>query len=217
MPPLEPSTTTSRTEKPPTRSWFGCRFRDWVDTLGIGHYVAHQARHTRATNLLRNGADLTHVKRYLGQVSEKMAEHYVHLWRRPAPGIRTTNTRPKMTTLRPHRRTVRRPARRSRCRAPRAGRPRPHRPEHQVQVRLQHVVDTAPESDVASITTTSIRRSISQTSSLRASARVVVGVEAVRILGAAEPSHKAFDEAGVDTAAALALFYNDAWEAATPR
>ncbi|MET8537534.1 tyrosine-type recombinase/integrase [Streptomyces sp. NPDC005065] len=80
-----------------------------MDTLDIGHYVAHQARHTRATNLLRNGANLTHVKRYLGQVSEKMAEHYVHLWRRPAPGIRTTNTRPKMTTLRPPRRTVRRP------------------------------------------------------------------------------------------------------------
>src|ERR1700677_131950 len=28
---------------------------------------------------LRNGATLAHVKRYLGQVSEKMAEHYVHL------------------------------------------------------------------------------------------------------------------------------------------
>lgn len=47
--------------------------------LGIGHYVAHRTRHTSATNLLRNGAYLTHVKRYLGQVSEKMAEHYVHL------------------------------------------------------------------------------------------------------------------------------------------
>ncbi|MFE2075704.1 tyrosine-type recombinase/integrase [Streptomyces misionensis] len=62
-----------------THSWFGCCFRDWVDTLDLGHYVAHQARHTLATNLLRNGANLTHVKRYLGQVSEKMAEHYVHL------------------------------------------------------------------------------------------------------------------------------------------
>ncbi|MEU7428794.1 tyrosine-type recombinase/integrase [Streptomyces sp. NPDC040750] len=62
-----------------THSWFGCCFRDWVDTLDLGHYVAHQARHTLATNLLRNGANLTHVKRYLGQISEKMAEHYVHL------------------------------------------------------------------------------------------------------------------------------------------
>ncbi|WP_331755818.1 hypothetical protein [Streptomyces sp. NBC_01643] len=31
------------------------------------------------TNLLKNGANLTHVKRYLGQVSDSMAEHYVHL------------------------------------------------------------------------------------------------------------------------------------------
>jgi hypothetical protein len=41
--------------------------------------VPHQARHSLATALLRNGATLSHVKRYLGQVSERMAEHYVHL------------------------------------------------------------------------------------------------------------------------------------------
>ena len=35
------------------------------------------------------------------------------------------------------------------------------------------------------------------------------GVEAVRILEAAEPSDEAFEEAGVDTAAALALVYDD--------
>ncbi|MFE9854937.1 NAD-binding protein [Streptomyces sp. NPDC005780] len=35
------------------------------------------------------------------------------------------------------------------------------------------------------------------------------GVEAVRILQAAEPSDEAFEEAGVDTAAALALVYDD--------
>ncbi|MFJ2090649.1 NAD-binding protein [Streptomyces sp. NPDC087901] len=35
------------------------------------------------------------------------------------------------------------------------------------------------------------------------------GVEAVRILQAAEPSYEAFEEAGVDTAAALALVYDD--------
>ena len=40
---------------------------------------AHQARHSLATSLLRAGASLTHIRRYLGQVSEKMAEHYVHL------------------------------------------------------------------------------------------------------------------------------------------
>lgn len=59
--------------------WFNNHFSDWIDSLDIGHVVTHQARHTLATNLLRNGANLTHVKRYLGQVSEAMAEHYVHL------------------------------------------------------------------------------------------------------------------------------------------
>ncbi len=59
--------------------WFWVRFRPWVDDLDLGHYVAHQARHTLATNLLRHGATLTHIRRYLGQVSERMAEHYVHL------------------------------------------------------------------------------------------------------------------------------------------
>ncbi|WP_225882386.1 site-specific integrase [Streptomyces aureocirculatus] len=59
--------------------WFGRAFRQWVNTLDIAHCVAHQARHTLATNLLKAGANLTHVKRYLGQVSERMAEHYVHI------------------------------------------------------------------------------------------------------------------------------------------
>ncbi|MER5615395.1 tyrosine-type recombinase/integrase [Streptomyces sp. NPDC002215] len=60
-------------------SWFHGAFRDWVDTLDIGHCVPHQARHTLATNLLKNGANLVQVKRYLGQVSDSMAEHYIHL------------------------------------------------------------------------------------------------------------------------------------------
>jgi integrase len=60
-------------------AWFTRHFRAWVDELGIGRCVPHQARHSLATALLRNGATLAHVKRYLGQVSEKMAEHYVHL------------------------------------------------------------------------------------------------------------------------------------------
>ena len=59
--------------------WFWRRFRGWVDALDLGHYVAHQARHTLATSLLRNGATLTHVRRYLGHVSDRMAEHYIHL------------------------------------------------------------------------------------------------------------------------------------------
>ena len=67
--------------------WFLPLFREWVRGLDIGDYVPHQARHTLATNLLRHGANLTHIKRYLGQVSEAMAEHYVHL----------ANTDPKLT------------------------------------------------------------------------------------------------------------------------
>ena len=59
--------------------WFNNNFRRWIDHLDIGVAVPHQARHTLATNLLRNGATLTHVKQYLGQVSQRMAEHYVHI------------------------------------------------------------------------------------------------------------------------------------------
>ncbi|WP_434597153.1 tyrosine-type recombinase/integrase [Streptomyces sp. A5-4] len=59
--------------------WFNRQFRDWIDSLTDIHVVTHQARHSLATNLLKAGANLSHVKRYLGQVSEAMAEHYVHL------------------------------------------------------------------------------------------------------------------------------------------
>ena len=62
-----------------THQWFYSRFRPWVDALDLGHCVPHQARHTLATSLLRHGATLTHIRRYLGQVSDRMAEHYVHL------------------------------------------------------------------------------------------------------------------------------------------
>jgi integrase len=64
---------------PLTRQWFYSQFRPWVDAMDLGHFVPHQARHTLATSLLRQGATLTHVRRYLGQVSDKMAEHYIHL------------------------------------------------------------------------------------------------------------------------------------------
>lgn len=60
-------------------TWFHQAFRSWLTGLDIGHAVPHQTRHTLATNLLKHGANLTHVKRYLGQVSEKMAEHYTHI------------------------------------------------------------------------------------------------------------------------------------------
>ncbi|WP_371098887.1 tyrosine-type recombinase/integrase [Streptomyces sanglieri] len=59
---------------------FNQRFKTWIDSLALGGaYVAHQARHTLATNLLRAGATLTHIRRYLGQLSERMAEHYVKI------------------------------------------------------------------------------------------------------------------------------------------
>ncbi|CAN3982970.1 tyrosine-type recombinase/integrase [Kitasatospora purpeofusca] len=61
-----------------TTSWFQNCFADWVGELDIKG-VPHQARHTLATNLIKAGANLVHVKRYLGHVSEAMAEHYVHL------------------------------------------------------------------------------------------------------------------------------------------
>src|SRR5258707_1825626 len=47
--------------------------------LAWAHGAPQRARHTLATNLLRAGASLTHIRRYLGQVSDRMAEHYVHL------------------------------------------------------------------------------------------------------------------------------------------
>jgi len=64
---------------PVTYQWFHRAFRQWVDELDIGRWVAHQARHTLATSLLRHGATLTHIRRYLGHVSDRMAEHYVQL------------------------------------------------------------------------------------------------------------------------------------------
>ena len=59
-------------------TWFQNGFANWVSELDI-RCVPHQARHSLATSLIRNGAKLSHVKRYLGHVSDAMAEHYVHL------------------------------------------------------------------------------------------------------------------------------------------
>ena len=79
-----------------------------MDELDIGRWVAHQARHTLATSLLRHGATLTHISRYLGHVSDRMAEHYIQL-----------------SPFRPGRRPAARVGRRARHRQPRqaAGRP----------------------------------------------------------------------------------------------
>jgi integrase len=52
-------------------------FRAWADSLDLGSAVSHQARHTMATNLLRAGATLAHVRRFLGHVSDRMAERYI--------------------------------------------------------------------------------------------------------------------------------------------
>jgi integrase len=56
--------------------WFHGSFRSWIGELDLGACVPHQARHTLATKLLAHGAGLHHIKRYLGQVSLRMAEHY---------------------------------------------------------------------------------------------------------------------------------------------
>ncbi|MEU6493915.1 tyrosine-type recombinase/integrase [Streptomyces sp. NPDC046984] len=71
--------TNRRGLKGVSYGWFSTLFSTWVKGLDLGKAVPHQARHTLATNLLKAGANLTHVKRYLGQVSEAMAEHYVHI------------------------------------------------------------------------------------------------------------------------------------------
>ena len=59
--------------------WFHKGFKEWIDSLDIGRQVPHQARHSLATSLLRAGASLSHIRRFLGHVSERMAERYVHL------------------------------------------------------------------------------------------------------------------------------------------
>jgi len=55
---------------------FNTQFAEWLDRLDLGGHVAHQARHTLATKLLAAGASLAHIRKYLGHVSDRMAEHY---------------------------------------------------------------------------------------------------------------------------------------------
>jgi integrase len=74
---LFPSATRSSGEtRPLAYTTFYRQFRVWVDGLDLGSCVPHQARHTLATRLLKHGATLAHIRQYLGQVSERMAEHY---------------------------------------------------------------------------------------------------------------------------------------------
>ncbi|WP_406515023.1 site-specific integrase [Streptomyces sp. NBC_00873] len=78
--PLFPSNQrNSDSRRPLSYQWFHRGFKAWINGLDIGRWVPHQARHSLATSLLRAGASLTHIRRYLGQVSERMAERYVHL------------------------------------------------------------------------------------------------------------------------------------------
>jgi integrase len=58
---------------------FSTSFRAWVVSLDLGGNVPHQARHTLATKLLAAGANLAHIRHYLGHVSDRMAEHYAHV------------------------------------------------------------------------------------------------------------------------------------------
>ncbi|MFJ7280628.1 tyrosine-type recombinase/integrase [Kitasatospora sp. NPDC098663] len=77
--PLFPSNQrNSDSRRPLSYQWFHRGFKAWINDLDIGGWVPHQARHSLATSLLRAGASLTHIRRYLGQVSERMAEHYVN-------------------------------------------------------------------------------------------------------------------------------------------
>jgi integrase len=63
-------------EEPISYRLFNAGFKGWLDSLDLGGHVAHQARHTLATKLLAAGASLAHIRRYLGHVSDRMAEHY---------------------------------------------------------------------------------------------------------------------------------------------
>jgi hypothetical protein len=58
---------------------FSTAFKAWIesDAMRIPGHTTHQARHTLATRLIAAGASMTHVKRVLGQVSERMGESYV--------------------------------------------------------------------------------------------------------------------------------------------
>jgi integrase len=66
-----------RCDKSVSYSRYSGVFRAWADSLDLGSAVSHQARHTMATNLLRAGATLAHVRRFLGHVSDRMAERYI--------------------------------------------------------------------------------------------------------------------------------------------
>ena len=62
-------------------STFSVRFKQWLelDEINLPGHTTHQARHTLATRLVNAGASMTHVKRILGHVSERMSDSYVNI------------------------------------------------------------------------------------------------------------------------------------------
>ena len=77
-------------EKAISYTFFYTAFKGWVDSLEMGPAVVHQARHTMATRLLDAGASLAHIRQYLGQVSDRMAEHYAHVSSKSLEGVLST-------------------------------------------------------------------------------------------------------------------------------
>jgi integrase len=77
---LFPSPVSNPTlERAVSTQTFTTAFKTWIesDAMRIPGHTTHQARHTLATRLIAAGASMTHVKRILGQVSERMGESYV--------------------------------------------------------------------------------------------------------------------------------------------
>ena len=77
---LFPSRVTNPTfERSLSPSSFAVAFKAWLatDQIALPGHTTHQARHTLATRLVNAGASMTHVKRVLGHVSERMSDSYV--------------------------------------------------------------------------------------------------------------------------------------------
>lgn len=77
---LFPSRKTNPTfERSVSTSSFSIAFKTWIESehMRLPGHTTHQARHTLATRLVNAGASMTHVKRVLGHVSERMSDSYV--------------------------------------------------------------------------------------------------------------------------------------------
>lgn len=77
---LFPSRRTNPSfERSLSPSKFTVEFKAWIESeeMQLPGHTTHQARHTLATRLVEAGASMTHVKRVLGHVSERMSDSYV--------------------------------------------------------------------------------------------------------------------------------------------